>query len=390
MIRLVFMPKSFQNLKRISLLTSKKIHFLIGIIKDDEVYQIEQIHDNSDAVKDSNVLGKIIVVEPGTIQITISNEIEIEIKTDELRQTRFVKKCKTIHENETNVEIISSDLSRLFIRTDNHKAPLGILNNKKIAIIGMGSGGSLISFYLAKAGIKNFILIDDDVFLEHNIIRHFCSMNDIGRFKTLAVKEFLKKRIPDLKITTFERKFKIDTEDEKSQYEKIFSDIDLLISATGDHGVNFRINKFAYENKIKTIYAGTFDKIFGGIMIRIDPEKKDACYQCIYNKDNKDLPDIKSPDASISYDRIKEDLVSIPGLGIDIDNITIIVTKFILSTLLEGEENGLNKFPYNLYTWYNYDKTDRGDVKFEGLELYYLPEKTPKRLICNICATKVG
>ena len=270
------------------------------------------------------------------------------------------------------------------------KLPWGILNNKKIAIIGMGSGGSLISFYLAKAGIKNFILIDDDVFLEHNIIRHFCSMNDIGRFKTLAVKEFLKKRIPDLKITTFERKFKIDTEDEKSQYEKIFSDIDLLISATGDHGVNFRINKFAYENKIKTIYAGTFDKIFGGIMIRIDPEKKDACYQCIYNKDNKDLPDIKSPDASISYDRIKEDLVSIPGLGIDIDNITIIVTKFILSTLLEGEENGLNKFPYNLYTWYNYDKTDRGDVKFEGLELYYLPEKTPKRLICNICATKVG
>ena len=75
--------------------------------------------------KDSNVLGKIIVVEPEIIQITISNEIEIEIKMDELRQPRFVKKCKTIHENETNVEIISSDLSRLFIRTDNDKAPLG-------------------------------------------------------------------------------------------------------------------------------------------------------------------------------------------------------------------------------------------------------------------------
>ena len=42
--------------------------------------------------------------------------------------------------------------------------PLNAINNSSVAIIGLGSGGSLISSYLAKSGLGELILIDGDVF----------------------------------------------------------------------------------------------------------------------------------------------------------------------------------------------------------------------------------
>lgn len=395
---------------------------------------------------------------PSLIEFEIDNSIKFTLSFDELiTKRRIISQGQQLINNNNNtknehleLEIIISDFSRIYTRIDGLLGyPLSLLNIKKIAIVGLGSGGSLIALSLAKAGIKNFLFIDDDIYEDHNIIRHICSLNDLGRYKTLAVRDYLLERIPDLNISTIEENFSIDTQLDEDCYRSNLKDFDLLISATGDHKINFRINQFAYRFGIPVIYAGTFNKITGGIMIRVDPTKGDICYNCIYgssssnnraeyhqfatniasNSDNKTtnnnnndndgkIPNIIASEQSITYDRNLEDLLSQPGLGIDIDNITIFVVKFVLCNLLENlcnpiirsannnntfniyTQNSNNKeyatlynFPYPIYVWYNRDipaADENNKIYKEGLELYYygnseMSNYINKRKDCPVC-----
>ena len=120
----------------------------------------------------------------------------------------------------SDVELV--DLQRLFVRIDQNETPLEILKTKKVVIIGMGSGGSLLAVYLAKSGLKNFIFLDDDRLETHNIIRHICDLSHLGRYKTHAVKEFIEKRIPDVNIQTVEKKFDLHTEADSDEFLKMF------------------------------------------------------------------------------------------------------------------------------------------------------------------------
>ena len=67
--------------------------------------------------------------------------------------------------------------------------------NKKIAILGLGSVGSRVLMDLARAGFKNFFIIDDDIFLPYNSIRHELNLDDCGEYKVEALKRKIEKTI---------------------------------------------------------------------------------------------------------------------------------------------------------------------------------------------------
>ncbi|MFX0210814.1 MAG: ThiF family adenylyltransferase [Candidatus Hodarchaeota archaeon] len=289
-----------------------------------------------------------------------------------------------------DVDIEYIDLDRLFVRIDQTETPLSVLSQKKVAIIGMGSGGALLALYLAKSGVKKFIFIDDDHIETHNIIRHICDLDNLGRFKTLAVKDFIEARIPDVKIKTVERKFDLFTKADFDFYYDLLADVNLIAAVSGEHDVNYAINDFIHSNQlnIPIIYAGTFDGVKGGLMFKVDPQNDDYCYHCIYSKPDengsiqtKAIPTTIELEQKISYDRTLQEQLAQPGLGLDIDTLTMFVAKFSLDILLSGEEHGLYHFPYNFYMWFNRTimTADETSVKYEGLELYYYEdlEKDP-------------
>lgn len=70
------------------------------------------------------------------------------------------------------------------------------LGNKKVAIIGVGSLGSSVVMQLVRAGISNLILIDPDKFESANIGRHVLGIDDLGQYKTNALKERIQRDIP--------------------------------------------------------------------------------------------------------------------------------------------------------------------------------------------------
>jgi molybdopterin/thiamine biosynthesis adenylyltransferase len=352
---------------------------IYGSIIDNSIYHIRSTSTLNDAQNKFVSLGKVRY-SGSELFFELSGNLNVTITLEQLAKEKLLKFNTKVNDHVHEILVIIMDKSSLYLRINNADYPLTRINKKCVCVIGLGSGGSLISIYLAKSGIGKLILIDGDILLEHNIIRHVCAIYDIGRYKTLAVRDYILRRIPHVEIITAERDFSINDKYEEDHYKEMLSGVDLIVSAVGDHVMNSRINSFAYKNKIPVIYAGAFDKITGGIMIRVDPLKRSICYDCIYGN-NQNVEHTEVTDKVIFYGRDADDMLSQPGLGIDIDLITLPAVKLILNTLLGDEEE--SGFPQDIYYWYNKNLPDR---KIETFVLYEERRALNKRPECGICS----
>ena len=388
-------PEVKQTLLDKKFKSNEKFLFSVnGSIIDESTYQIQSIDHTVNSKKRYQLpnLGNIILSKSSLI-FNISNLPQFELSLKEFKEESSLKNfVKDSSNNQYEILVIIQDYSNLYRRIATPEYPLGILIKKNVAIIGLGSGGSLIALYLAKSGIGNLTLIDGDVMMDHNIVRHICSLKDVGRFKTLAVKDHILDRVPTIKITTVEKPFSRENKNIEAFFDFLLSKVDLIVSATGDNIMNETINEFGYKRNIPIIFAGAFEKITGGIMIRIDPRKKSICYKCIYKKYGDDTifqkPQVIDKNYIKNYGRDVKDMLTQPGLGIDIDLITLPTVKFILSTLLE-EKDIDQSFKSDIYYWFNKNQPDR---KVETFVLYQedrILEKIPDCHICSKIISKV-
>jgi molybdopterin/thiamine biosynthesis adenylyltransferase len=370
---------------------SKNITFpLFGKIFDN--YNICHLIGFKSSTTNSDFIGYLTLGydEPELLNI-IYPFLHVKIETEDIDGLKVdIHHEKRKIESDIMIEIEIIDMKRLFVRVDEDETPLKILREKTVAIVGMGSGGSLLAVYLAKSGIQDLLFIDDDRLETHNIIRHICDLTQLGRYKTKAVKDFIKSRIPDVRITTIEKEFSLHTKADADYFLELLKEVDLIVAASGEHTVNFALNDFVHSNdlKIPIIFAGTFDGVKGGLMFKVDPRIEDYCYHCVYSDPTSNgnvrtgsIPTTSELEKKIAYDRTLQEEIAQPGLGLDIDNLTMFLSKFCLDRLLTDNVHGLYHFPHNFYMWFNRTimSSDESSVKFEGLELYFFEdlEKNP-------------
>jgi hypothetical protein len=385
----VIFPEVKQTLLDEKFKNNEKFLFSVnGSIIDESTYQVQSIDHTLNSKKRYQLtsLGNIILAK-SSLTFNILNLPQFEISLKNFKEESSLKNFVTdSSNNQYEILVIIQDYSNLYRRIATPEYPLGIIIKKNVAIIGLGSGGSLIALYLAKSGIGNLTLIDGDVIMDHNIVRHICSLKDVGRYKTLAVKDHILERVPTIKITTVEKPFSRENKNIEAFFDYLLSKVDLIVSATGDNIMNETINEFGYKRNIPIIFAGAFEKITGGIMIRIDPRKKSICYKCIYKKYGDDTtfqkPQIIDKNYIKNYGRDVKDMLTQPGLGIDIDLITLPAVKFILSTLL-AEKDIDESFKSDIYYWFNKNIPDR---KVETFVLYQEDRILEKISDCNICS----
>jgi molybdopterin/thiamine biosynthesis adenylyltransferase len=385
----VIFPEVKQTLLDEKFKNNEKFLFSVnGSIIDESTYQVQSIDHTLNSKKRYQLtsLGNIILAK-SSLTFNILNLPQFEISLKNFKEESSLKNFVIdSSNNQYEILVIIQDYSNLYRRIATPEYPLGIIIKRNVAIIGLGSGGSLIALYLAKSGIGNLTLIDGDVIMDHNIVRHICSLKDVGRYKTLAVKDHILERVPTIKITTVEKPFSRENKNIEAFFDYLLSKVDLIVSATGDNIMNETINEFGYKRNIPIIFAGAFEKITGGIMIRIDPRKKSICYKCIYKKygDDKTFqkPQIIDKNYIKNYGRDVKDMLTQPGLGIDIDLITLPAVKFILSTLL-AEKDIDESFKSDIYYWFNKNIPDR---KVETFVLYQEDRILEKISDCNICS----
>lgn len=275
---------------------------------------------------------------------------------------------------------------------------VGVLENKKVAIIGLGSFGSNIAIELAKAGVGNFKLFDFDRVELSNIARHTCGINDLGRYKTHAIKDAILLKNPFANVVTFEININKDRELFSAQME----DCDLILCLTDENRSREYINSLAIEKQKKVIYGRAITRAEGGDVFRYLPEKDKPCLSCLIGKglfeykedeisNNKQLT--RDLPAYTSAQEVQSTIQV--GLSSDILPICNMIVKLSLVELSKGLDSGLSSLEEDLiadyYMWAN--RREKKYKNWEKLEfranqlsiLRWYGVRVPKDTNCLTC-----
>lgn len=134
--------------------------------------------------------------------------------------------------------------------------PLKTLN--EVAIIGLGGGGSWVAITLALAGVKELVVMDNDVIEESNLNRTLYRYSDIGKPKTQAIKELIAERRPECIVTCINNTSLKSFEDTSAGLSTEFLDVlkcKIVIDATDNYQTRDMFAHLYQKEKIKPLYC---------------------------------------------------------------------------------------------------------------------------------------
>jgi len=100
-------------------------------------------------------------------------------------------------------------------------------------VIGVGALGSVIAEMLVREGLLSILLIDDDVLSAGNVVRHTLTLNDIGKYKTEALKAKLEAINPQVVVETLHKKLP----ENQTDLHDVINDYRLVVDCTGSDEV---------------------------------------------------------------------------------------------------------------------------------------------------------
>jgi molybdopterin/thiamine biosynthesis adenylyltransferase len=219
-------------------------------------------------------------------------------------------------------------------RTDFQKRNHGIidesiLQEKRITIVGLGSGGSQNVLDLAKAGVTNFILIDYDTVNVSNLCRSIFDLPQVGQKKTEATLEKLLRVNPCVNVQLYnEDVLAMDNE----KLMEIIDCSDLIIEATDSVKSKLLINGMAYHSK-PVIYPSVYDMGKGGDILFTIPGL--PCFECVFNSIVDEMKGLKKGDWDYSTGQAKP----MPALISDIKVVVSRTVKLALGILTADSDN---------------------------------------------------
>lgn len=235
-----------------------------------------------------------------------------------------------------------------------------ILANKRVLIIGLGSGGSPIAVELAKAGVGQFALADFDRVELHNLSRHICSINDLGRLKTDAVADAIKGKNPYAVVD----KLPIDINKNLDVLDDEIRKADLVLCCTDNNLSRFNTSEFLVKHNKVGLFGRAITRAEGGDVFISRPGQ--PCYFCLLGSDwyDQSAEEITNEASARRAGRIPayvsaedaEAFVQV-GLGADIEPINNMMVKLALVELSRGCNSGISsleeEFKANYYIWAN-------------------------------------
>lgn len=294
------------------------------------------------------------------------------LKNNELQNKTFL-----INENGTRSCTLKyvPQKSELYTRSKG-LLEVAILEQKRVAIIGLGSFGSLIAVELAKAGLGKFNLYDFDRIELSNIARHMCGINDLGRYKTLAVKDIIHTKNPYAEVTTFE----ININEEYEVFKKSLQNVDLIICVTDENRSRYNINKAAIDLKKTTIFSRAITRAEGGDVYRFRPtQPASPCLGCLigsgfFDFKNEEVSTVSQAERD-APDYVSQDEINATvqvGLSSDIAPICNMVVKLSLVELSRGLASGISSLEQDLiadyYIWVN--RRERAYSAWQPMEYF--------------------
>jgi molybdopterin/thiamine biosynthesis adenylyltransferase len=246
-----------------------------------------------------------------------------------------------------------------------------LLCDRHVAIIGLGSVGSVAALELARAGVGNFTLIDPDTLQIHNLCRHACDLSELGMDKVTAVARRIQRIVPMAQVTAHAK----DINSDPHQALLMLKHAHVILVATDTENSRRLANWAAQTNKIPVIFAGLLERASGGRVWRVVPGKT-ACYNC-YPADER----LSKGQVAYSEVQSPRDITVQPGLGNDIAFISHLAVRYVIETLKEPQAEKLSALAGNMVFWFNQTEPR---WQCQALSLYHVTdiERHPQ---CEFC-----
>jgi len=148
------------------------------------------------------------------------------------------------------------------------------IKDARLLCIGLGAIGSQAAINLARLGFINFILIDKEILILGNIMRHEANIDHVGQNKVTAIKEIIGKVSPFSNCQELPYDILNDTCDLNNLK------FDFVISSIADDRIETFINKKMISLGKVCIYGRTTDTAYACRIIRVIP-RKDPCLKCL-------------------------------------------------------------------------------------------------------------
>jgi molybdopterin/thiamine biosynthesis adenylyltransferase len=146
------------------------------------------------------------------------------------------------------------------------------LAGKTVALVGCGSMGSKIAVALARAGVGHFLLVDDDILLPENLVRHDLDWREIGTHKAASLARRIKLVNSGAACKT--RQYRLGGQESSGNIETLIgslSECDLIIDATANAAAFNYLTAAAIYGKKPLLWAEMFGGGFGGLIARHRP-----------------------------------------------------------------------------------------------------------------------
>ncbi len=217
---------------------------------------------------------------------------------------------------------------------------LARLAQKRVGVVGLGSGGGFVALSLAMSGVGKFVLVDDDLLEAANLVRHVADSRYVGQPKAQAVADLIRQRNHLAEVEV--RVGRIE------QHMDVLDKVDVLVCGVDGEGPKYTINEGCLERNLTAIYAGVYERGEGGDVVVIRPYDG-PCYACWAAELREGLAAAKPGTAQeLDYGMIGPDgtLEAEPGLWLDVVRIASAQADLALNELLR-DTNVYKSMPTN-------------------------------------------
>lgn len=138
---------------------------------------------------------------------------------------------------------------------------------------------------LARAGVGELWLIDDDVFELANTFRHVCGRAHLKMLKVIGLKLEIERLLPFVRVAAYP----LDALDWMKRPTSTFRDVDLVVSAMGNPTIEMRVNEVIATDPLAppALFAWLEPLGLGGHVLLThagaDPK---GCFECLYEHDD--------------------------------------------------------------------------------------------------------
>lgn len=146
------------------------------------------------------------------------------------------------------------------------------LRDKRVGIVGLGSVGSKIALTLCRSGVRDFLLIDDDIFLPENLERHTLDFRNVGEHKATGVKAQLEALSADVSVEVAQLKLSgQEASSSVSRRLRQLADCGVIIDATADPRTFGELAETARQAGTAMVWCEVFPGGIGGLVARYRP-----------------------------------------------------------------------------------------------------------------------